>query len=68
MYGGLYEGWGPGGGLPFGSMAVPYEHDEIRRILMGTAIRYSGEANLENDHRSDKPGPRDISSENGGTE
>jgi len=35
---------------------------------MGTAIRYSGEANLENDHRSDKPGPRDISSENGGTE
>ncbi|HEX5545358.1 MAG TPA: hypothetical protein VFX10_07655 [Nitrospira sp.] len=41
MYGGLYGGWGPGGGLPFGSMAVPYEYDEIVRILMGTAIRYT---------------------------
>lgn len=41
MYGGLYGGWGPGGGLPFGSMAVPYEYDETVRILMGTAIRYT---------------------------
>ncbi|MDF0666870.1 MAG: hypothetical protein P0119_12465 [Nitrospira sp.] len=68
MYGGPYGGWGPGGGLPIGSMAVPYEYDETKRILMGAAIRYSGAVNLENDHTSDKSGPRDITSENSGRE
>lgn len=67
MYGGL-GGWGPGGGLPFGSMAVPYEYDETVRILTGTAIRYSDEADQENGRTSGKPESQGITSEHGGAE
>lgn len=38
-FGGPYGGWGPWGGFS-GGIAVPY--DESIRMLMGTAIRYTG--------------------------
>lgn len=64
MYGGLYGGWGPWGGLPFGSIAVPY--DETVRILMGTAIRYTDAAVLQSGIPSGEPGSQAVTSENGG--
>ena len=62
MYGGLYGGWGPGGGLPYGSMAVPYEYDETVRILMGTAIRYTDGSDPQSGIPSDKQGSQALSS------
>ncbi len=56
MYGGLYGGWGPWGGVPFGSMVVPYEYDETVRILMGTAIRYTGTSGPQSGISSGEPG------------
>ena len=38
-YGGSFGSWGPWGGGYAGSVAVPY--DEVTRMLMGTAIRYT---------------------------
>lgn len=64
MYGGLYGGWGPWGGFSSGSIAVPY--DETVRILMGTAIRYSDEADLQSGIASGEPGAQTITSEKGG--
>jgi len=65
MYGGLYGGWGPWGGLPFGSIAVPY--DETVRILMGTAIRYTDAGSLQNGHVSGEPGTQAVTPESGGS-
>ncbi len=38
-YGGPFGSWGPWGGSYSGSVAVPY--DEVTRMFMGTAIRYT---------------------------
>ncbi len=65
MYSGLYGGWGPGGGLPFGSMAVPYEYDETVRILMGTAIRYTDASGPQSGIPSGEPGSQTPTSEHG---
>lgn len=62
MYGGLYGGWGPWGGVPFGSMAVPYEYHETVRILTGTAIRYTDGSGPQSGIPSGKPGSRAHSS------
>jgi hypothetical protein len=49
-YGGPFGSWGPWGGGYSGGMAVPY--DETTRMLMGTAIRYTGETGLNDRHGS----------------
>ncbi|MDF0673158.1 MAG: hypothetical protein P0120_02275 [Nitrospira sp.] len=62
MYGGLYGGWGPWGGVPFGSMAVPYEYHETVRILTGTAIRYTDGSGPQSGITSNEPGSQALSS------
>jgi hypothetical protein len=51
-YGGPFGSWGPWGGSYSGGMAVPY--DETTRMLMGTAIRYTGETGFNDRQRPGK--------------
>lgn len=50
-YGGAYGGWGMWGGGYSGMIEVPY--DEIVRMLLGTAIRYTDVRGLGDHKRSD---------------
>lgn len=52
-YGGPYGSWGPWGGGYSGSVAVPY--DEVMRMFMGTAIRYT-----EATEFGDRKGSREV--------
>ena len=70
-YGGPVGSWGPWGGGYSGSVAVPY--DEVTRMLMGTAIRYTDATDLGDrtelgEAWSPRKGPSTKDSSDGGSD